>query len=279
MTPGPFAKEGLAERPRRRGAAGRREARTQGAPIRRYGRDRGRSLAAIRRSRRLSPVSPTPPSPGRPGSVALGARPWTTGATRRERDRRSVRPAYALRCSRRTGWPTASHIRRTWRLRPSCKTSSSRDGASSRTRAGAVGAVVELDSLRQAPHRRDRDTALDVCHVRLCDAVAWMGEAGASCPSFVSRSAPFVSASRRPTGTTRAAAGRARRRSDDPVGRARWSRRRPACGAARAPEAAGPTGCRRPRPCPTQCTDACSSPRTPFTITRPSRISSSAPPA
>ena len=47
-------------------------------------------------------------------------------------------PAYRVRRSQTTGCPTASSIRFTWCLRPSCRTSSTRERWSRRTRAGAV---------------------------------------------------------------------------------------------------------------------------------------------
>ena len=58
-----------------------------------------------------------------------------------------------VRTSRTTGWPTASHMRRTWRLRPSWMTMRSSDGATTATRAGAVDPVLELHALAQARAR------------------------------------------------------------------------------------------------------------------------------
>ena len=65
----------------------------------------------------------------------------------------AVSPAYRLRCRRRTGWPTASHIRFTWCLRPSWIVSSMRPRPSRRARAGAVRAVLQLDALGEPAER------------------------------------------------------------------------------------------------------------------------------
>jgi MFS family permease len=78
------------------------------------------------------------------GVLRVAARSASTSSRESSRhspsgSRSSVRAAYALRCSRRTGWPTASSIRLTWCVRPSWRTSSTRPRPSRRTRAGAVG--------------------------------------------------------------------------------------------------------------------------------------------
>ena len=60
----------------------------------------------------------------------------------------------AMRASSSTGWPTASHMRRTWRLRPSWIVSSISPAPSRRTRAGAVGpssSSTPSRSARSAP--------------------------------------------------------------------------------------------------------------------------------
>ena len=83
------------------------------------------------------------------------------------------------RRSERTGRPTASHIRRTWRLRPSCSVSSSSCGPSRRTCAGAVRAVVELDARRAAARSAPSPTRgpPTLRDVRLGHAEARMREA------------------------------------------------------------------------------------------------------
>ena len=60
-----------------------------------------------------------------------------------------------------TRWPTASHIRRTWRLRPSWIVSSSSCGPSRRTRAGAVRPSSSSTPSRSARSARSDRAALD----------------------------------------------------------------------------------------------------------------------
>ena len=91
--------------------------------------------------------------------------------------RRSAIGPMRMRTSRRTGWPTASHMRRTWRLRPSWIVMRSRFGGRQRDLGRRGHAVVELDALAQLAHRRRRRTALDLGQVLLLDAVGRMGEA------------------------------------------------------------------------------------------------------
>ena len=103
-------------------------------------------------------------SRGRPGRRA-GARPLGRGpaaggqgphlghAERAPGARGQVRSASGpirVRTRRRTGWPTASHMRRTWRLRPSWMTMRSTPGATTPTRGRRRRPVVELDALAQA---------------------------------------------------------------------------------------------------------------------------------
>ena len=85
-----------------------------------------------------------------------------------------------VRTRRVTGWPTASHIRRTWRLRPSwiAMRSTPGDGCDTVGRGGQ--AVVELDALAQAADRAGAHAAGPVDHlgeVLLVDAVARVGDA------------------------------------------------------------------------------------------------------
>ena len=83
-----------------------------------------------------------------------------------------------VRTSRVTGCPTASHIRRTWRLRPSWIVIRSTPGLGWETLAGAVGPVVELDAVAQPADRAgaDRPTG-DGGQVLLVQPVAWVGDA------------------------------------------------------------------------------------------------------
>ena len=76
----------------------------------------------------------------------------------------------------RPGSPTASHIRRTWRLRPSCSTSSTRERPSCRARAGAVMPSSSSTPAASADDSRGRQVALDIGDVGLLDAVARMRE-------------------------------------------------------------------------------------------------------
>ena len=86
---------------------------------------------------------------GVPSSASLqraGARPR---AGRRAAAGRSGRAR-----SSSTGCPTASHMRRTWRLRPSRIVSSISCSPSRRTPRRRGAAVLELDAVAQAPQRR-----------------------------------------------------------------------------------------------------------------------------
>ena len=147
-----------------------------------------------------------------------------------------------------------------------------------RTSAGLVGAVVELDARRAAARGRRRSAASTSrprrpCRPRTSGA---RGDATSS-PSFVRSSAPVVSASRRPTGTTRDG----------------WSTRsttvRRPCGslavvtapgglvaAGRRRAAASRAAGRRGSPRRSRCTNVFSCPTSPLTVTRPALISSSA---
>ena len=88
----------------------------------------------------------------------------------------SVSPAYPLRCSCFTGWPTAASIRFTWCLRPSCTTSSTRPEPRRRARAGAVGPSSSSTPFTQLLQRLVVRLALDLGDVRLLDAVARVRE-------------------------------------------------------------------------------------------------------
>ena len=87
---------------------------------------------------------------GRPRRPGPGPRPAVEGPPlARAQAVRSESGPIRVRTSRRTGWPTASHIRRTWRLRPSWMTMRSTPGPppppwpapSSRRRARPPGAA------------------------------------------------------------------------------------------------------------------------------------------
>ena len=122
--------------------------------------------------------------------------------------RRSAIGPMRVRTSRRTGWPTASHMRRTWRLRPSWIVMRSRFGGDERDLGRRGHAVVELDALAQlaqpppqtggprprpgTPSRRRSDG-----WVRRC----------ARSPSLVSRSRPSVSGRAGRPGTRAARSG------------------------------------------------------------------------
>ena len=82
-----------------------------------------------------------------------------------------------VRTSRRTGWPTASHMRRIWRLRPSWMTMRITPGATTPTGPGR-----SCPSSRSTPWRRRRSAArtghaLDLHEVLLLDPERRMGEA------------------------------------------------------------------------------------------------------
>ena len=63
----------------------------------------------------------------------------------------------ATRSSASTGWPTASHMRRTWRLRPSWIVSSISVRAEPAHARGRGGAVLQLDAAAQRPQRAIAD--------------------------------------------------------------------------------------------------------------------------
>ena len=88
----------------------------------------------------------------------------------------SVRPAYALRCRRCTGWPTASNMRLTWRFRPSWIVSSTMFGARQPRLRRRGAAVLELDAVRECVQRLLARLAVDLRDVDLLDAVARVRE-------------------------------------------------------------------------------------------------------
>ena len=83
-----------------------------------------------------------------------------------------------VRTRRVTGWPTASHIRRTWRLRPSWIVIRSTPGLGCDTLAGAVGpssSSTPSRSRRTAPGLTGPPA--DGRQVLLLEPVAGMGDA------------------------------------------------------------------------------------------------------
>ena len=113
-----------------------------------------------------------------------------------------------VRTSRRTGWPTASHIRRTWRFLPSWITRRRTPGESTPTSAGAVrpsSSSTPWRSRRSAPGAGvPPSTSATYSLSTPCEG--WESSC-ASAPSLVRISRPSVSWSRRPTGNTRGSAG------------------------------------------------------------------------
>ena len=104
----------------------------------------------------------------------------------------------------------ASHIRRTWRLRPSWIVMRSTPGSGWETFAGAVRPSSSCTPSRSARIRPGVTGPDDVSTVaRYSLSTPWLGWATrlASSPSLVSSNNPSVSASSRPTGNTRGLAG------------------------------------------------------------------------
>ena len=158
---------------------------------------------AARRSRRKQlALRPPPRAASRPAGLAAagaragfarlrGARPARGSESLRSRStsafvRRRLLPGSrprrpsgpnATRSSSTTRWPTASTIRRTWRLRPSRIVSSSTPGAGWRACGRSGPPVLQLDPLPerlQRPRRQSR--RLDPRPVDLLDPVARMRE-------------------------------------------------------------------------------------------------------
>ncbi len=150
--------------------------------------------------------------PDRPGgrAPALASAPTSEGSSSRHppgSSPSSVRPAYPDRCSAVTGWPTAASIRLTWCLRPSWRTSSTRPKPRRRARAGAVRpSSSSTPSRSRCSASSPGSPSTSATYVFSTPYRGWASR-WASCPSFVSRSAPVVSASSRPTGTTRGSCG------------------------------------------------------------------------
>ena len=107
-------------------------------------------------------------SGGRAGATVPGGR------------RRSRSGPMRVRTRRVTGWPTASHIRRTWRLRPSWIVIRSTPGSGCDTLAGAVrpsSSSTPSRSRRSAPGADRSAARAHGGEVLLVDAVAGVGDA------------------------------------------------------------------------------------------------------
>ena len=185
-----------------------------------------------------------------------------------------------VRTSRRTGWPTASHMRRTWRLRPSWMTMRSTPGRHHAHPGRGREPVLELDPLAQAAQSAAGDRGRPPPRPGTPFRRRSEGGSGswASSPSLVRTSSPSVAASRRPTGNTRGSAGTQvdhRRaalgvggRGDHPGGLVEQvvdeARERPATGTPSTATRSAAGSTRRP-----------SRRRSPLTLTRPPAMSSS----
>ena len=164
---------------------------------------RGHSISAWPRTQRSTSAARQPAVPARPAACRAAA-----GRTRRAR-------ALSTRC------PTASTSAAPGACGPRGCVISSSPAASRRTLRGRGAAVVELDALAQLRSAGSRTGALrTTARGRSCGTSKdgcvsrW-----ASSPSSVSRISPVVSASRRPTGYSRAVGlRRGRRRSRRPCG-------------------------------------------------------------
>ena len=119
----------------------------------------------------------------------------------------SVSGPIRVRTSRTTGCPTASHILRTCRFRPSWMTIRRSDGATVDTRAGAV-----VPSSSSTPSRRRRTAPADgspSTSTRYSLGTpndGWVSR-WVSPPSLVRIRRPSLSMSSRPTGKTRGSGG------------------------------------------------------------------------
>ena len=127
-----------AARRRERAPSAARARRREGAPRRR-----------VRRSRRCTSGWASSTTAARGRLRAAAPRPRFAVSSRHSPGASPSRssPAYRTRCRCRTGWPTASHMRLTWCLRPSCSVSSRR-----------LSRVPRADdpSTRRAPSARRR---------------------------------------------------------------------------------------------------------------------------
>ena len=176
------------------------------------------------------PISPSPTTfarftrdgayrPGRfrdlpVGTVADASRRTSSVVSSRHSpgfSRRSVSGPMRTRTSRRTGWPTASHILRICRLRPSWMAIRSTPGEGWVTFAGAVtpsSRATPSRSVRMASGLTLRPAATSTsARYSFSTPIDGWATRLASSPSLVSSRRPSVSASSRPTGNTRGLAG------------------------------------------------------------------------
>ena len=172
----------------------------------------------------------------RAGPAATAVMSSSTSAKVSSRDGPGLRvasptPPIRVRTRRSTGWPTASHIRRTWRLRPSWMVMRSRPSLTRRHLGGSGHAVLELDALAQrggSPPGRGRPRPWPGTPSRR----PWRGgsDHGPGRRRWSGSSSPSVIRSRRPTGKTRGLGeGRGRGPSCGPRDPRPWSPRRRAC--------------------------------------------------
>ena len=160
---------------------------------------------------------------------APGPRPGSSGRHSPGGRRRSASGPMRVRTRRRTGWPTASHMRRTWRLRPSWIVMRSVRSPTSDTRAGAVGpssSSTPSRSRRSAP--RDGVPSTSARYSFSTPNDGWVSR-WVSSPSLVSTAGPRCRRRGGRPGTPAARRAPGRRPSGGPAGRTPWSRRRRAC--------------------------------------------------
>ena len=246
--------------------------------------DRDRHVPPGRRRRSEARRDDSRGDPGARRSLRVGAAGCSTSSAAelapfaRARAPPPLGPRRQLRCRRRTGCPTASHIRLTWCFRPSCSVSSTFDGARHRTVAGAVTPSSSSTPSASGSQRRLVRLALHVHLVDLLDAVARMREpVRERAVVREQQRAGRVGVEPADRDDALRARRRARRPSAAPAGRWRSSRSPPACSGARRRAAAPRRAPRRPRPDRPRSTKVFSCPGSPLTVTRPALISSSAP--
>ena len=150
------------------------------------GRATGRRLAAGRLARpgRTRPARAHAPRHGSAPATPPGASCGSRNGPIRVRTRRT------------TGCPTASHMRRTCRFRPSWIVSRTTAGSRSDDLRRCRRAVVELDALAEPPQRSPGRAALDLGHVLLLDPEARVGHPVGQRPVVGQQQQPFGVAGR-----------------------------------------------------------------------------------
>ena len=190
--------------------------------------DGWRGLGFIRADGARSLPALCPHRPAGPRS-----RPRSARDARRVRGRRAPAARTATRSSDRTRCPTASHIRLTWRLRPSWIVSSSVSAVTRRrTRAGARRPVVQLTTPRRSARSAASDTGGvgDDRPVGLVDLKARVGEPVGELAVVGEQDQPGgVDVEPPHRIQPQIASGRATRPWGGPAGRGPSRRRRPAC--------------------------------------------------